>query len=303
MGMSNGSNTDDGRGSMSADENVHALGDDPLRPGGAFGLIRELARISSQLDASVLADWMIRRVQFFAYELQTLISEDASERDRLATLNRFFFENKKFLCFTDSARLPDPSSVYVLNKVLSARCGAPTVVALLYACLAERIGLCLEFVDLKPTCFLKWSDQGRSRYIDVTRGGVTLSNDELIEMLQSRFQMTTLSVDSLLETYSFETLLAEYVTELKIALLPANDAEKLLFLQNTLISYQPSNMQLFGERALLHRRLGNFKSSLADLKRYFTFHDRDKAPADLVRMHDELVQLLDRSKTNIEVID
>lgn len=271
--------------------------------GGPLNLVRELSRISYQLDSSVLLDWMVKRVQFFSYELQTLIRPDTSERDRLAELNLFFFQSKKFQCTNEPMRLQDPSSAFLLGQVLAARCGAPTVIALLYACLADRIQLDLEFVDLKPTCFLKWNDNGRSRYIDVTRGGVTLSNDELIEMLHTRFQMTTLSVDSLLETYTFETFLVEYLNELKLALLKSNDPDKLLFLQNTLISYQPSNIQLLGERALLHRRLGNFKSALADLKRYFTFHEREKAPAELVSLHDELSQLLDRNKTHIEVLD
>lgn len=271
--------------------------------GGPLNFLRELSRVSHRMDETVPAEWMVKRVQFFAYELQVLIRPGSPERDRLVELNRFFFDAKRFQCIAEPLRLAQPSAAYALNRVLATRSGAATVLAMIYSYLAERIGLTLEFVDLKPTCFLKWNDGGRSRFIDIIRGGSTLSSDELIEMLQTRFQMTTFCNTSLLETYSFETYWTEYLADFRTSCLPDCDPEKLLFLQNTLIAYQPSNLQLLGERALLHRRLGNFKSALADLKRYFAFHERDKAPPELVRLHEELVQLLDRQKTSIEVID
>lgn len=278
----------DGQPQINVEWNEHLHASVHRAVGGCLNLVRELSRISEQLDPSVPSEWLIKRILFFAYELQTRVQKEASERDRLAALNFFFFEDKKFRCLSDSAKRHALSEAYRLNHVLMTRSGAPTVLALIYAFLAERIGLSLEFVDLKPTCFLKWTEDGRSRFIDIIRGGSTLSSDELIEMLHSRFQMTSFCNTSLLETFSFDTYLADYISELKFTLLPKNEPEKLLFLQNILIAYQPSNIQLLGERALLHRRLGEFKNALSDLKRYFTFHERDKAPPELVRIFEEL---------------
>jgi hypothetical protein len=62
-------------------------------------------------------------------------------------------------------------------------------------------------------------------------------------------------------------------------------------------------LKFVGERALLHRRLGNFKSSLADLKRYFAFHERAKAPADLVALFDEMMRALESAKSKIDVLE
>lgn len=239
---------------------------------------------------------MVKRTQFFAYELQTTVQDALPERDRLAALNRFLFDTKCFKCLTELAHLPRPSDAFRMSRVLAARAGSPMILALLYAFLAERIGVSLEFVDFNPTWFLKWNDNGRSRYIDVTRAGTTLSNDELIDILQTRYKLSSeASCEGLLEPLTFERFMVEYITDLKSTLSGYDSKpEKLLFLQNALIAYQPSNLLLLTERAAIHRKLGNFKSGLADLKRYFAFHDREKSPVEFSRLHDELVALIDR---------
>jgi regulator of sirC expression with transglutaminase-like and TPR domain len=276
--------------------------------GGVMNLVREVARVSHKMDEAVPAEWMVKRAQFMSYELQTLARNAQTEIEKLGVLNHFFFEEKNFRCVTDFSRVRDATEAFRLNRVFNDRTGAPIVLELLYAYLAEKIGVKLEFVDLKPTCFLKWCEKGRSRFIDITRGGATLSSDELIETLQTRFRITSFTTSTVLDAYTFESFVGDYVSALKRACGLGADAgstnpEKLLFLQDTLIAYQPSNLHLVGERALLQRRLGNFKGALSDLKRYFAFHDRARAPGELVRLYDELVQLLERTKTNIEVID
>lgn len=271
--------------------------------GGGLNLIRELARVSYHLDPSVHPDWLVKRIKFFAYELQSQLDSTHTNRERLNRLNTFFFTQKKFRCLTELSSLAEPSEAFALNHVLAHRAGSPNVLALIYSYLAEKIGVQLEFVDLKPACFLKWSDHGRSRFIDIIRTGTTLSSDELIGMLHTRFEMTSLNNTSLLETYPFESYLTDYLLDLKTSLAPQDDPEKLLFLQNILVAYQPSNLQLLAERAVLNRRVGHFKSALSDLKRFFVFYDREKAPLELVQLHDDLVQVLERQKSNMEVLD
>ena len=278
--------------------------------GGALNLIREFSRINFELDASVSLDRLVKRVLFLAYELQALIDSGTnsasdttfSERDRLDLLNQFLFKQKSFRCMSEALNTDDPSVVYRLNHILSERAGSATVIALIYAFLAERIGIHLEFVDLKPTSFLKWTERTKSKprpcYIDIARDGAILSDDELIETLHSRFHFPESSIcnASVLEAFTFETYLCDYLRDLKKSLRRTGDPEDLLIIQNTLISYQPSDLQLLGERAVLHRRLGNFKSALSDLKRFFAFHEKEKSPPEFVELYDELTQLLERNR-------
>jgi regulator of sirC expression with transglutaminase-like and TPR domain len=268
--------------------------------GGCLNLVREVSRLSNELDPEMPTEWMIKRTQFFAYELTSVLPDELNERERLAFLNRFFFRTKYFKCLTETAHLTRPADAFRMSRVLAARAGAPMMLALLYAFLAERIGVTLEFVDSHPAWFLRWSDGGRSHYIDVTRGGTTLSSEELIDALHSRFEgrsdlSATVSKQTLLEPLTFDRFLVAYISDLKSTFSVYDlEPEKLLFLQNALIAYQPSNLQLVAERAAIHRKLGHFKSALSDLKRYFAFHDRDKCPPELLKLHDEIVALLDR---------
>ncbi len=262
--------------------------------GGAQNLLREVCRISTRLDTSVTYERALKRAQFLAYELQSVTVPEDTESERLDILNRFFFEEKGFRCLPQSES--DSAAAYLFHQVIARRAGAPLVLSLLYAFLADSVGVKLDFVDLNPTCFLRWNDGGRSRFIDLTRNGRTLTNDELLETLHSRFKITSLPASTVFETLAFENYITDYVMALKKTVDPVRDPENLLFLQNTLITYQPSELPLVGERALLHRRLGNFKLALADLKRYFAFQDRSRAPMDLVHLYDEMLRLLSPDK-------
>jgi regulator of sirC expression with transglutaminase-like and TPR domain len=257
--------------------------------GGILNLAREAARISEKLDPSISAEWIIKRLKFLSYELQPHCPMSANAQERLACLNKFLFEDKGFRSLSDIGVVASPSEALRLGSVLSERIGAPLALELVYSFLADSIGIALDFVDLKPTCFLRWRGDGRSRFIDLSRQGRMLSNDELIETLHSRFRMTEFSNAGVLEAFTFENFIADYICALKCKHDLEGDAEKLLFLQDALIAYRPSDLHLVGERAILHRRLGNLKPALSDLKRYFAFHDRSRAPREFTALYDELL--------------
>lgn len=269
--------------------------------GGTQNLLREVSRISARLDTAASYERILKRAQFLAYELQSISDMNDTEEERLQTLNQFFFDEKQFRCLPQTET--DPATSYLLHHVLTRRTGSSIVLALLYAFLAEATGIKLDFVDLDPTCFLRWNDNGRSRFIDITRKGRTLTNDELLETLHSRFKLVSVPPDTVFETRSFESYITDYVMALKRTIDPVHEPERMLFLQNTLITYQPSELPLVGERAFLHRRLGNFKLALADLKRYFAFHDRARAPLDLVHLYDEMLRLLSPNSSDAETRD
>lgn len=282
--------------------------------GGVSNLVREIARISHRLEPAVSAEWMIKRVQFLSYDLQMLARHTTTDTERVLMLNDFFFSTQQFQCVNRSGDLRKASDAYQLNRVLVDRMGAPLVLEVLYSYLAEKIGVNLEFVDLKPTCFLKWRENGRSRFIDMTRRGAMLSADQLIETLHDRFRMPAINQTTVLEACSFESFISDYLHNLKRALsldpapnhlshLQQEKATVLLFLQETLIAYQPSNLQLIGERAMLLDRMGNHKGALTDLKRYFAFHDRSRAPLELVELYDKLAPLCERNKSNLDSHD
>ncbi len=271
--------------------------------GGLANLLRETSSICQQLDASVPAEWMVKRVQFFAYDLQSLIPPTMTALEKLDALNRYFFKTKEFQAIGDLTLVQDKLPYLNLSSVLTKRVGAPMVLALLYAFLAHRIELELDFVDLQPTGYLKLVYNGQSHFIDLCRQGRVLTSDEVLETLHLRLECESVTAANLLETISFERFMTDYLCELKQTYRERSELAAVLTIQNLLMHYQPSNLQLLGERALLHRKLGHFKSALGDLKRYFTFCEREKSAAELVRVYDDLIMLLEKNKTHIEIID
>ncbi|HVK61094.1 MAG TPA: transglutaminase family protein, partial [Bdellovibrionales bacterium] len=218
----------------------------------------------------------------------TLVEDGAEARECIAVLNIYFFDAKRFRCIEDLSRVHPPLNTAHFGRALMDRSGSPVMIAVLYRYLAEHLGVQLEIVDFHPLRFLRWNDNGRSRFVDIARNGAILSSDEIIEWLQSKAETVPAST---FEVSPFELVVSDYIADLKVAIRASNDFEKLLFLQNALVSYQPSNIHLLAERAALSKRLGQFKNALNDLKRYFTFIDKAKAAQELLDLHDDLVRL------------
>lgn len=266
-------------------------------------MLKEMSAISAQLDPGIGADWMVKRVQFMAYELRTHTPYEASPFELCEILNDYFFEQKGFSAVAKIHEAKDPLTCLLLQRVLSSRTGAPVVLSLIYSFLATQIGLKLEFVDLRPTCFLKCVVDGASHYIDMNGRGRILSSEAMLECLHSRVHMKAIPAAALLEPVSMERYLSEYLTMLKMEYVRRSNHESLLTIQNALMAQQPSSLQLLAERALLYRRLGHFKQALADLKRYFSFQEKETAPIEVLTVFNELTELVDRQKTTIQLID
>lgn len=220
------------------------------------------------------------------YELTASLKSDFTTSQKFDLLNYFFFDLKEFAIPVEPL-FHDPLSLNLLNRVLNARVGSSKTLALIYRYLGEQIGLKFEFVDLQPNCFLKYVENGISKFVDLARHGKILSSDELIATLQSRAK-TKAEVADLCETMSLDEFVINYLSILKNAYQQRSNLEPLLIVQNWLLEYQPANMMVIGERALLLNHLGHFKNSFADLKRYFSFADRNTAPLELVNLFDEL---------------
>jgi regulator of sirC expression with transglutaminase-like and TPR domain len=266
-------------------------------------MLKEMSAISAQLDPGVGADWMLKRVQFMAYELRSHTPLEATAFELCETLNDYFFKQKGFKSIPKISEAKDPLACLLLQRVLSSRVGSPAVLSLIYSFLATQIGLKLEFVDLRPTCFLKFVENGNSHYVDMNGEGRVLTSEALLESLHLRIQMKAIPKEALLEPVSVERFLCEYLGSLKSEYIRRSNLESLLIIQNALLAQQPSSLQLLAERALLYRRLGHFKQALSDLKRYFSFHDKETAPSEVLTVFHELTELVERQKTTIQLLD
>jgi regulator of sirC expression with transglutaminase-like and TPR domain len=267
-----------------------------------FDTISEISLICGRIDDSMPSAWISKRIQFMGYDIRATIAGDLSPRERLNSLNSYFFGAKDFQAISDSAYTNDAGPLYLLARVLASRVGSPMMIALLYAYLAEQIGVNLHFVDLQPHCFLKLVDAGTSSFIDLSKAGRCLSSEELLELVQTRWK-SNVSDERLAETLSHEHFVVDFCHALKRTYAKREDAERLLILLNHILEYQPSNLLLVAERAMVLRKLGRFKSALLDLKRYFAFHDRETAPPEFVQLYDDLNTLFQDRKNQIDILE
>ena len=109
-------------------------------------------------------------------KLKNSLPKNASEKEKLAALNKFFFEERGF--HGSRADYYHRSNSY-LNEVIDDREGLPITLAVLYMDLAQRIGLAMEGVGL-PGHFVvrRLPAKGTPQLIDVFDGGKTLTRDE-----------------------------------------------------------------------------------------------------------------------------
>ena len=297
-------------------------------------MVKEIDCVATRLDPGVRAEWALKRLRFFSYELHVDAPANTSPRQACEALNHFFFHKNGFAPVTISAsdssflgsragnsasssagrsadssvgsslansasssRDPhaDLAAAYLPHKVLRNRSGAPAALALIYSYLASQIGLPLGLIDLRPACFLKFVEDGVPRFIDICRRGRILTSAEFLESLHLRFDLPSAQASALLKAVPGQRFVNDYLSALKGAYLSQGAHDSALIVQNALIDQQPSAVRLFGERALLHRQLGDLKNALIDLKRYFVFHERSAAPPELVRVYDELRARLEKS--------
>ena len=115
-------------------------------------------------------------------KLTATLPKDAGETQKLAALNKFFFEDRGF--HGSRADYYHRSNSY-LNEVIDDREGLPITLAVLYMELAKRIGLKMEGVGL-PGHFVvrQLPAQGEPRLIDVFDGGNGLSRDEAAKKVE-----------------------------------------------------------------------------------------------------------------------
>lgn len=222
------------------------------------------------------------------YELTATIGQEFSDAQKIEALNRFFFDIKEFAVPVEPS-FHDTLSLHLLNRVLNTRIGSSRSLAMVYRYLGEQIGLQFEFVDLHPNCYLKHIESGLSRFVDLSRRGKVLSSEELIQSLQSRATAQG-EVTSLCEAVTLDQYVIEYLTILKGAYQQRSNVEPLLVVQNWILEYQPTNMTVRGERAILLNHLGHYRSAFTDLKRYFSFAQRSAAPPELVVLFDDLTR-------------
>ena len=239
------------------------------------------------LDPDQKSESLFRKLNFMAYEL-TAQCKDKTEEERLEILNQYFFTTARFQIKSFGHNSADERDL-LIQDVIEHRSGDALPIALIYLHFARHLDLPIYLINLKNDCTLKWVRSGRSEFIDLTQSGLVLNENELIQALNKSVKKIKDLGSSCLDILPCKQILQKYLFTLKRLYERTEHLERLLIVLNILLKMEPSQLKLLSQRALLQRDLGLHKEALADIKRYFSFTNKEDAPAELKMAYYELM--------------
>jgi serine protease Do len=161
------------RSRVQEEATLTALAKEASQPDESIDLVRSallLARLeNSDLEVSSYIDELAQMAQ--------TIRTSAANRPDIASLDRYFFEEKGF--HGSRSEYYHRSNSY-LNEVMDDREGLPITLAVLYMSLAEKLGLKVTGVGLPGHFIVRWQPaEGASVFIDVFDRGRRMTKEEI----------------------------------------------------------------------------------------------------------------------------
>lgn len=244
----------------------------------AVSMARVLCKASSLLERNIDEEVLTKRLQFLIYDLNEHCADLTGADQLFEGLREFFFEKKGYRCTSEHHH---HTPEHLCSNLISQGHGHIEVLAALFCTLGQGMNLPLQVLAVNPLRYVRLATA--PTVFDLGRGGQQLSPQDLIEVLQTHSPLDPLADRTYLEPLE---LMVVYLTHLKGCC--AEDLHLQLSLLNLLLELCPQKIQLYGERARAYYELGEHTLAKADLKRYFSFKDRENGPADLVGLLTEL---------------
>lgn len=237
-------------------------------------------------------DSLCRNLKFMVYEIMALAAH-LPEAEHCSLLNNYFFNTKGFQCLPLAPRTMGIEYL-MLQSTLNNRSGHPLIVALIYCHLANSLKLPIFISSLHFPHLVKWVRGNQNSFINLEKQGELASEQELALVINRKHQFSLRREGESLDILSSLQIVIAYL-HLIIECFEVNkDRESLLFLYGILMQADPSNLKILARRSLLYREMGRVKEAIADLKRYFSFVEKNQASPELQIAFSELQQLTER---------
>jgi regulator of sirC expression with transglutaminase-like and TPR domain len=200
--------------------------------------------------------------------LKRRLPGDADLREKVSTLNRFFFRELGFSSNLNDYYDPDNSH---LNIVLKRRRGIPISLAVLYLEMGEQIGVPVRGVSFPGHFLMRVSLPEGDVMLDPTTGQ-SLSEAQMVDMLEPYITRSGESIGSalrvLLQPASRREIVARMLRNLKAVYLQTERWQRLLAVQQRLVILLPENIEEVRDRGFAYARLDYLRPALEDLERY-----------------------------------
>ena len=236
-----------------------------------------------------------KELNYLSFELEQLCESD-NEEERVDKLNHFFFQLKSFqILHQDNDELTQDS--LLAESVLTQKRGAPLVISLIYTHLAQHLNLPIYLINHPQMCIAKWVRPGSSKFIDLTRGGKVLNESQVLNFF-NRIKNNSKIEIPYLDPLKAKDILELYLNQLLKTFNKNNRLNPQHILLNLLNQLRPTNLKYISLRALIRKSLGLNKEAIDDLKKYFSFSGKTRAPKNLKMAYYELQALKEDQTQN-----
>jgi regulator of sirC expression with transglutaminase-like and TPR domain len=223
-------------------------------------LLRAALLISSIDNADLDVDAYLRQVDRMADELKNTFAKDADEAAKLATLNKYLFDE---LGFHGSRTEYYSRSNSYLNEVIDDREGLPITLSVLYMELARRVGLNVVGVGLPGHFIVRFEPkQGEPLLLDPFERAKTLTRDEADAVVQS-FAGRRLE-DEHLVTQTKRQILQRMLSNLMRIAQDRQDSAAMLRYTEIMLAIEPDSPQHHWFRAVLRYQTDRIEEAVAD---------------------------------------
>lgn len=200
-----------------------------------------------------------------------------NEMEMLRKLNDLFHGRWGFRGNTEDYY--DPKNSF-LNDVLDRRAGIPITLSLIYIDVARAAGLRLRGIGM-PGHFLVGFENRDDLFVDVFDGGTLLTRQDCAVKARSLDPDIEFRPECLVPVGSRD-ILARMLNNLMGIYLRTSQFRKAFDTVEMIVSLKSDEPHWIRQRGLIHARLRNFGSAVADLERYLVMapHAQDRRPIE-----------------------
>ena len=218
--------------------------------------------VNSVLNPADCLENCQRQIQFITFELQ----QDCKGLDGFArweVLRNYFYTKKEF----------SYESNLWLKQILQNRSGHPLALGFLLVYFANQVGISLQLIQARHHYIVRLTMDNSTSYFDLLNHGHAMSDDDLVKALHRSA--------SNLEAWNARQLLIGYLEEMSRQFEMNEDWERLLKVYDLYLQLDENCTSVIGLRGLLRHKLGLHREALTDLKRYFSFVEKNRAPIEI----------------------
>jgi len=238
----------------------------------SLSLVEAAVAIAQDDDPQLDTQAVLSKIDSLAERLRRRVPADAGPRQRLRSLNHFFFQELGFAGNVNNYYDPGNS---LLSTVLETRRGIPITLAVLYIELATQIGLTARGVSF-PGHFLVKLKLSEGEMVIDPFSGHSLSREQLDELLTPYRRSQGLTGDFevplglFLQAAPARDVLARMLRNLKEIHRAAADWPRQLAVLNRLVILLPQAWEERRDRGLVQAELGALEAAALDLAEYLS---------------------------------